>query len=1006
MLSINAAGNLGWRIKDLQTVILSGSIVLTCLVYLGPIGLGQVNEPKSRHWAFEHLPAAIPAPKGLVGKSSELSTPIDSFVAESLLARQLTMQNVADLRTLARRASLALTGRLPDFASVQTLVSSRDPEAYAEYVDTLVASPHFGEQAAIGWLALCRYADTQETQTDNDRDVWPFRDWVIEAFNQDLPYDQFVTWQLAGDMLPNPTDNQKIATAFNRLHRQDDQPRQGEKSGGTEGAFLAACTTDRVNTFGTVILGLTLHCARCHDHKYDPISQMEYYQLCDMFDNISESGPASDWTDATPSPNMLLLDEAQKQQVKALENAMRSIKKAYSDELKKLEASNTVEDWYASIAGWPEPNEAWLSGDFPLDGPIGTEPVQQLVNRAHPDKPGKTEADRVTTQQDGLHSAILLDGEQALLFPNSGVFSRKQGFTLCLELKVPTRFERAVVLHRTQSGSDAGSRGYELVIEDGHFILGVIHDRHSSAIRIRCKQALPISKWMHVAVVYGGTNSSDDTHLYIDGKRCDVDVLQDSLHKDILYEHADVSLSIGARKQDRGLVGGLVDHFQIYDSALTAVEVAGIATNTPWLTWEELSEPQRDLWREHYAMREDTQCKYHLESFRHYFNSLSDIVQNADELMVMQENPTNRPTRFLNRGAYDAPGEIVTPGVPMAMLREGDSMPTNRLQLARWLTSDHHPLTARVAVNHMWQQMFGNGLVTSSCDFGLRGQAPTHPHLLDYLAREFIRSGWSRKAIFRKMALSQAFVQSSNTDTDTRSLDVQEFDVQEMGLSHFPSRRLTPEQLREGAWQTSRLLSNRIGGPPIDLVQGPEPRNQKSGSLVPENPIKKPYRRSLYAVWKRINPIPFAVPLDADGREICPARLEVTDLSAPGLPITNDPQVVHACLVMALNSLEIKSGEDLNPLQFSRKNTDQAVVRCYQDLTSLECPDWRLANLRSALDEKTELFRGHPDQAAKLLSVGNWQPTELREPEYQAKIAALTFVIISIMNSDEFAVMR
>ena len=271
-------------------------------------------------------------------------------------------------------------------------------------------------------------------------------------------------------------------------------------------------------------------------------------------------------------------------------------------------------------------------------------------------------------------------------------------------------------------------RGYQLLIEDGHFHFDLVHSWPSSAIRIRCADPVPLNQWLQIALVYGGTNRAEDTHIYIDGKRATVEIIRNSLRKDFRAEQ--VALNIGARNRDQGLAGGLVDDLQIYDSALTAIEIAGLATDEPWVTWSELTAAQQALWREHFAQRVDPQCKYHIESFQHYFTSLSETVQNAREMMVVNS----------------------------ALLNEGETMPKNRLELAQWLMNENHPLTARVAVNQIWQQMFGSGLVLTAEDFGVLGESPTHPELLDYLARELIRAEWSRKTIFRLIATSQAFI--------------------------------------------------------------------------------------------------------------------------------------------------------------------------------------------------------------------------------------------------------
>ena len=949
---------------------------------------------KAKHWSFEPLPAKVSIPSSSVGHEQDAyRNPIDVFVNEKLQLSSLRMQPTADRATLARRASLALTGRLPEVDQVQRLMSSHNGDAYSSYVDCLLASPQFGERVATHWLDLSRYADTHGYQTDRYRDVWPYRDWVVSAINQDMPYDQFITWQLAGDMLPNATDEQRLATAFNRLHRQT------EEGGSTEEEFRVEYMTDRVNTLGTAIMGVTFQCSRCHDHKYDPLTQKEYFRLCDMFDNIEESGLTSYWTDSMPGPTLLLLDPSQKQQVATLEKAMTSVHQAYDEELLRLSKSDTVEKWYSSLSGWPQPDDQWLSAEFAFEKPE-VEPATQFVNRIHADKPGNCEG-TIQWQRDGKHSAVLLDGDNALVFPKSGVFSRSQEFTICFELKVPKFFDRAVVLHRSKSWTDAGSRGYQLLIEDGHFNFDIVHYWPSSAIRIRCLEKVSLNKWQKIALVYGGTNRAEDTFLYIDGQRAACEIVRNSLHKDILYERVDVALSIGARNRDRGLPGGLVDELQVYDAALTAIEIAGLATDEAYVTWSELTRLQQSLWREHYAQRIDPQCKYHKESFQHYFKSLTEIVQPAREMMVMNETAKNHPTRFLNRGSYETPGEIVEPGVHQALLSEAEAMPRNRLELAQWLSSDHHPLTARVAVNHIWYQMFGRGLVVTTEDFGVQGQSPTHPALLDYLSREFIRVGWSRKAMVRMIATSRVFMQSSQVDADTRNVD-----GDGAMLSHYPAQRLTAEQIRDGALQVGGLLSERLGGAPVYPYQPAGLWEEKSGLKYPQSKNEGLYRRSLYTIWKRTSPPPSMMIFDSAGREVCSARREVTVTSLQALVLMNDPQFVEASRAIAIDALGIKSSSQFSHVQFEIPSIERALKSVVRKLTSLECPDALLERLISGFEEQVTIFQAQPEQITKLLNVGQWRGIETQDIDLQSKLAALTLVVNSILNTDGFTVMR
>jgi len=370
-------------------------------------------------------------------------------------------------------------------------------------------------------------------------------------------------------------------------------------------------------------------------------------------------------------------------------------------------------------------------------------------------------------------------------------------------------------------------------------------------------------------------------------------------------------------------------------------------------------------------------------------------------MMVMAETAKNRPTHFLNRGAYDAPGDLMTPGVHQSLMSPGEAMPVNRLDLAKWLTSDHHPLTARVAVNHIWQQMFGRGLVFTSEDFGAQGQPPTHPELLDFLARELIRSGWSRKAIFRMIATSKTFMQSSQIDSSTRNID-----GDGALLSHFPAQRLSAEQIRDGALQAGGLLSERLGGAPTYPYQPTGLWEEKSGLKYPQSKDEGLYRRSLYTIWKRTSPPPSMMIFDSAGREVCSARREVTVTSLQALVLMNDPQFVEASRAIAINSLGIHRGSESDAQYYGAGNIERALRKVTGDLTSLECSDSMLQHLKHGFDEQLTYFRGHPDQAGKLINVGQWKGIHSQNLEFQNNVAAMTLIVNSILNTDGFTVMR
>ncbi|HUP78573.1 MAG TPA: DUF1549 domain-containing protein, partial [Pirellula sp.] len=451
----------------------------------------QNATPESKHWSFKPLPEKIAIPSVLKNlPPSHVRNPIDAFVASKPQLGSLSINPAADRATLARRASLALTGGLTDAELVQHFVQSKNANAYEDFVESLLASPKFGEQVATKWIRQTHYAETLGLQNAQVRDVFLYRDWFVTAINQDLPYDQFISWQLAGDMLPNPSADQRRASSFSRNHQETNEGSRADNE------QINQYMADRVERLGTAITGISLQCS--------PVS-------CDLLDNLDYSGIIASSTDSLPMPLVLKLDNVHRQKMEMLEKAMASIQQAYSDEVRTLEKSATVENWYGSLDGWPQPEDRWLSAEFFFDEPK-TEPTSQFVNRVHVDQPGCSEGS-IQWKKDGKHSAVLLDGVNSLVFPKTGVFSRTQEFTISFGLKVPKFFDRAAVLHRTSSWSERALRGYQLLIDDGHFCFDLIHHWPSSAIRIRCSEPVPLNRWLQIALVYGGTNRAEDTHL-------------------------------------------------------------------------------------------------------------------------------------------------------------------------------------------------------------------------------------------------------------------------------------------------------------------------------------------------------------------------------------------------------------------------------------------------------------------------------------------------------------
>ena len=517
-----------------------------------------------QHWAFT-APRDVPLPS--VSTSDWCRNEIDRFVLAKLEQQGKRPSIEASREALIRRVTLDLTGLPPTLAEIDAFVADREPDAYERLVDRLLQSERYGERMAVEWLDVARYADTYGYQADRYRAMWPWRDWVVQAFNKNLPYDQFITWQLAGDLLPDATREQILATAFNRNHRQTNE------GGSVEEEFRAEYVADRVNTFGAAFLGLTLECCRCHDHKYDPLTQRDYYQLASFFNSIDESGLYSHFTDATPTPTLQLSTDAQDAELKSLRDQIA----AQEQKLRELAASkqDAVRQWKASSATSPAAlkeainaaTKSNLIGDYPFESMEGN----KVANRANAEATGTT-SDNPKIVPAKVGNGLLLSGEDNASFKTGGDFTRNQPFSIALWLKAPRSFERAVIFHRSQAWTDSGSRGYELLIEHGKLSVGLIHFYPGNAIRVVAKEALPIDAWKHVTVTYDGSSRAAGVKLYVDGQQVDCDVIRDGLKKNI-HDGGVKDLTIGQRFRDVGFKDGQVDEFMVFNRDLTELEV-------------------------------------------------------------------------------------------------------------------------------------------------------------------------------------------------------------------------------------------------------------------------------------------------------------------------------------------------------------------------------------------------------------------------------------------------
>ena len=931
------------------------------------------------HWSLAPVAASAPPP---LRDGPVPANPIDAFVRARLEQEGLAPAPRASSEVLIRRLAFNLTGLPPSPAEIDAFLKDRAPGAYERLVDRYLGSPAYGERMAMDWLDLARYADTYGYQNDVERDMSPYRDWVISAFNRNLPYDQFLTWQLAGDLLPNATGEQRIATAFNRLHRQTNE------GGSIEEEFRTEYVVDRVNTFGMSMLGLTMECARCHDHRFDPITQRDYYSLFAFFNNIDESGLYSHFTNATPSPSMLLWAPGREEEHRRLESAMRAIE-AGLQQMRRTARTAFAKARSARIEP-PAPivHLAFdrVEGDKTPDAATGQKaelkdnPESVIITGRRP-----LDAPPVRGPWDLSAFAMRFSGDNAVVHPGARTFGRTDPFSIAIRLQPSALQDRAVVVHQSRAWSDAGSRGFELTLDHGRVFFGLIHFWPGNAIAVRSRLPLPLNEWSSLVVTYDGSSRAAGIAMYLNGVRLAVDVVRDHLYKDITYDRAagdnvneQPRLTIGARFRDSGFKNGLLDDVQVFDTSLTGAEVAVAAR----------LKPGGDAPFDHFLVREYEPYVSALARVRALRIEENALIAHVPELMVMEEMRQPRPAHRLERGAYDAPRELVPRDTPASLPPFPSNQPRNRLGLARWVTDRGNPLASRVAVNRIWRMHFGRGVVATQEDFGSQGRLPTHPELLDFLADRFMSSGWDVKALHRLIVTSETFQQSSSVPAAVVARD-----PDNLLLARGPKRRLVAESIRDSALAASGLLNPTIGGPSVKPYQPPGLWEQSgTGKIYKQGTGADLYRRSLYTFWRRTLPPPSMVTFDAMSREVCTAKRDVTTTPLQSLVLLNDPQFVEAARHLAETVMKESPSDEA-----------ARTRAAFRALTG-RSPDAAEAGILSRLlKEQQAIFAVHPGDAVKLVAVG--ESSTAKEIQL-SELAAMTTVVSAIMNFDEFVVMK
>ena len=930
-----------------------------------------------QHWSF--IPPQRAAPPE-VKQAGWARTAMDRFVLARLEREGLAPSAEATPSAWLRRASFDLTGLAPTPAELDAFaaeVAARGEPAYALATDRLLAAPRFGERLAQDWLDAARYADTHGFNNDSGRSMWRWRDWVIDAFNENKPYDQFLLEQFAGDLLPQPTLEQRLATGFARNHVINSE------GGIIDEEYRVEYVVDRVRTLGMSTLGLTLECARCHDHKFDPITQRDYYQLFAFFNQVPEVG--EDGRVANAAPFMDAPTREQQERFRQLDadtagKTAALAKLLAGDREKRGDAevlAGLKTTLAAAVASAPEPAALLLGARTTADGKV------ELVNLGGPEVKALGSAGVGAAENAEFGTVLSFDGAAGAAVSGSVVEFGK-AWSLATWLRWTGGEAALCSTMEMQGPASAGEYGRGIAVRltaEGRVEVRLAVRWPAYAAQVFTAESVQAGRWQHVAVTCDGTRKAAGIRVFIDGAECAKEVRHDGCTADGLGG----TLRIGEEAAPephrlRGELAGL----RLYPRALEpAVLRPWVETTLARALVAGAGEKDRAEWLRELLLRRTEPDFARLCEERDFSREARRLLtREVPTTMVMEELPVQRETHLLKRGMYDAPGEVVQAGVPEALLGAWPKdAPRNRLGLARWLTQPEHPLTARVAVNRFWQQLFGTGIVKTSDDFGSQGEYPVHPELLDWLARDFIESGWNVKALLRTLILSATYRQDSAISPALR-----ERDPENRLLARGPRVRLPAEQIRDHALAVSGLLRQRLGGPsvfpmqPAALYKGIVVAADYPSTTWTDSTGDDLYRRSLYTFWKRTVPYPVLNVFDAPDREFCFVRRSRTNTPLQALTMMNEPAMVEAGRQLGGRMLREGGADDAARLAFGFRAATSRVPRAEE-----------LAVLRETLERFRKDFAADGAGARALLKTD--QP--------DAELAAYAALGGLLLNLDE-----
>jgi hypothetical protein len=903
------------------------------------------------HWSFS-VPTRPALPK--VEHKDWVRVPIDQFILARLEQEKLLPLPEAGKRDLLRRLTFDLTGLPPTLAELDAFLLDNSADAYEKVVDRLLASPRFGEHKARYWLDAARYADTHGLHFDNERYVWLYRDYVVNALNSNKPFDQFSLEQMAGDLLPNPTLEQKIATGFNRCNVTTNE------GGSIDDEVLVRYGVDRVETMSTVFLGLTMGCAVCHDHKFDPITQKEFYRLFAFYSWSADR--AMDGNIQLPPPIVKAATPEQQAQLDDFDRRIADVRKLVADELSKINYAEPPES--QSPTTFAEPTEyVWIDDDTPRGAKQQGDSPWEFISKS---KLAPYSGQRASTRTaEGVSQHFFTDanpplrvGEGDKLFTYVYLDPSKPPKTIMLQWNDGTWEHRAFWgedLIPFGSGPESPNHLHQGPLPK----VGEWVRLEVEAERVGLKPGAALNGWAFTQ--YDGRVYWDKAGIVTRTPQAGTGF--DSLAKWDAYE----------RSQRR--------------SALPDPVKSAVRTDP-----EKRNDEQKKQIREYFLTKIYPKTR---PTFEAYDKQIEDLNKQRRELdakipasLVMEDMDKPRDTFVLIRGQYDKKGEKVEPGIPAALGKLPDDAPKNRLGLARWITSRENPLTARVTVNRTWQQYFGTGLVETAEDFGAQGQLPTHPDLFDWLAVEFIESGWDVKKLHKLIVMSATYRQSTQVTPDLLARDPDN----EL-YTRGPRFRIDGEMVRDQALYLSGLLNEKLGGRPVRPYQ-PEGIWEAVAFKGSNTEYFKPdagdalYRRSLYSFWKRTAPPPSMVTFDAPNRESCVVRRARTNTPLQALVLMNDTQFVEAARFFAQRAIE--DGGD---------TPEKRLAYAFRTATARRPSANELAVLSRVFQSHFDGYKSDPEAAKKLLDVGA-KKSDLTKFD-ASELAAYTMATSLILNLDE-----